>query len=86
MLLTPAFAQAHNKEKRPIFAALLKIDAGAGAKMTIPWPLLPNKPAVNGVIWKPKIAKTIRTAKIPKTQNVQATFHAKMLAECKECL
>jgi hypothetical protein len=50
MILTPAFAQPHHKEKRPIFAVLLKIDAGSGAKMTKPWPLLPIKPAVNGVI------------------------------------
>ena len=64
MLLAPAFAQLHHKEKRPMFAVLLKIDAGAGAKMTKPWLLISIKPAVNGVIWKEKIAKKLRTAKI----------------------
>jgi hypothetical protein len=43
---------------------LVTIDAGAGAKMTKPWLLISIKPAVNGVIWKEKIAKKLRTAKI----------------------
>jgi hypothetical protein len=63
----------------------LTIDAGAGVKMTKPWLLIPIKPEVNGVIWKEKNAKKLRTAKIPKIQNVQATLHVKILAECKEC-
>jgi hypothetical protein len=80
MLLTPASAQVQNKEKRPIFAVLLKINVGAGVKTTKPWLEPQTKPLVNGAISKQNNAKTRISAKASKIQNAQATLHAKTFA------
>jgi hypothetical protein len=80
-LLTLTSAPKKKKEKQQIFAVLRKIIVGVGAKTTIPWLQPQNKRLANGVILIQNHARPLKNAKMPRMQNVQATPHAKTLAE-----